>query len=388
MQGEFGFGGQGGLPGSSGDAYLPGTFSSCLCVGFLGSLGRKLEGVYITILETFGVEVEQEEPFELTMLSSRQLRQLRWAFNVLDEDGSGTLEGAELEGLIQLLGDNPTQAEAKELLAWIDQDGDGVISFEEFARAWWMVRAPPAAAPPTPPYPSSSAAAAPAAALRSLPPSRQLPICPFAFPIWPRTPAPLCTPLCTLMPAACGGSDRPLLSRRRRATTSWSSPFGSSTPTKCASPYWRVPRRPWRPRTGLAFFSSLFSSQSLGPWQDGRVSAEELTEVFTKMGERLSDEEMDEFLGWLGLGDGGSINLVNFKKLPCWQPEEVATAGAPKKGGMLSHFSQVPRPPRPPRPLRCCNTLAPPHTCTVCKPLRKPVRKSPANPCANPCAIF
>ena len=61
MQGEFGFGDQGGLPGSSGDAYLPGTFSSCLCGGFLGSLGRKLEGVYITILETFGVEVEQEE---------------------------------------------------------------------------------------------------------------------------------------------------------------------------------------------------------------------------------------------------------------------------------------------------------------------------------------
>ena len=147
MQGEFGFGDQGGQPGSSGNAYLPGTFSSCLCVGFLGSLGRKLEDVYITILETFGVEVEQEEPFELTMLSSRQLRQLRWAFNVLDEDGSGTLEGAELEGLIQLLGDNPTQAEAKELLAWIDVDGNGEISFEEFARAWWLVRAPPAAAP-------------------------------------------------------------------------------------------------------------------------------------------------------------------------------------------------------------------------------------------------
>ena len=55
----------------------------------------------------------------------------------------------------------------------------------------------------------------------------------------------------------------------------------------------------------------------MAPWQDGRVSAEELTEVFTKMGERLSDEEMDEFLGWLGLRDGGSINLVNFKKLPC-----------------------------------------------------------------------
>ena len=63
------------------------------------------------------------------------------------------------------------------------------------------------------------------------------------------------------------------------------------------------------------------------------------------MGERLSDEEMEEFLGWLGLRDGGSINLVNFKKLPCWQPEEAATAGSPKRGGMLSHFSKVPRRP-------------------------------------------
>ena len=63
------------------------------------------------------------------------------------------------------------------------------------------------------------------------------------------------------------------------------------------------------------------------------------------MGERLSDEEMDEFLGWLGLRGGGSINLVTFKKLPCWQPEAEAAGGnSPKRTGILSHFSQVPRP--------------------------------------------
>ena len=84
------------------------------------------------------------------------------------------------------------------------------------------------------------------------------------------------------------------------------------------------------------------------------------------MGERLSDEEMDEFLGWLGLRGGGSINLVTFKKLPCWQPEEPAVASSsPKRTGMLSHFSQVPRhpphllrtssapPPHPPHPPHC-----------------------------------
>ena len=41
------------------------------------------------------------------------------------------------------------------------------------------------------------------------------------------------------------------------------------------------------------------------------------------MGERLSEEEMDEFLAWLGLRGGGSINLAAFKKLPCWRPEDT-----------------------------------------------------------------
>ena len=97
MKGEFGFADPGNSPGSSADdAYLPSRSlrSRLWCGGgVLRSLSRKLENAYIGLLESFGVDMEQEEPFELTMLSSRQLRQLRWAFNVLDEDGSGTLEG-------------------------------------------------------------------------------------------------------------------------------------------------------------------------------------------------------------------------------------------------------------------------------------------------------
>ena len=86
-----------------------------------------------------------------------------------------------------------------------------------------------------------------------------------------------------------------------------------------------------------------FQLRTLQPWQDGRISSEELTEVFTNMGERLSPEEMDEFLGWLGLRDGGSVNLVTFKSLPCWQPEEggESAGNSPKRKGMLAHFSQT-----------------------------------------------
>ena len=52
--------------------------------------------------------------------------------------------------------------------------------------------------------------------------------------------------------------------------------------------------------------------------QNGVVTADELTAVFMGMGERLNEEEMDELLGWLGLRDGGEVNLAAFKKLPCW----------------------------------------------------------------------
>ena len=59
---------------------------------------------------------EVREPFDMTVLSSRQTRQLRWAFNVLDVDGSGYIQGEELEQVIQLIGDNPSKQEAQDLL--------------------------------------------------------------------------------------------------------------------------------------------------------------------------------------------------------------------------------------------------------------------------------
>ena len=81
---------------------------------------------------------EVREPFDMTVLSSRQTRQLRWAFNVLDVDGSGYIQGYELEQVIQLIGDNPSKQEAQDLLKWLDTDGDGEVSFEEFCNAWWQ----------------------------------------------------------------------------------------------------------------------------------------------------------------------------------------------------------------------------------------------------------
>lgn len=120
---------------AGGDEQSESFFSRVLCL----PVGRRLVESWRTLAEMIGwKEPEEEEPFTIDLLSSRQLRQLRWAFNVLDEDGSGFIQGHELEQVVQLLGDNPSRSEAKDLLKWLDTDNDGQVSFEEFAHAWWQ----------------------------------------------------------------------------------------------------------------------------------------------------------------------------------------------------------------------------------------------------------
>ena len=53
------------------------------------------------------------------------------------------------------------------------------------------------------------------------------------------------------------------------------------------------------------------------------MSAQELREIFTGVGEKFDEEEMDEFLGWLGLRNGGEMSVERFKRLPCWYAGEV-----------------------------------------------------------------
>ena len=59
------------------------------------------------------------------------------------------------------------------------------------------------------------------------------------------------------------------------------------------------------------------------------------------MGEPLSDEEMDDFLSWLGLRVGGSINMSTFKKLPCWKEIVRDEDNPSSKKSMFSGFSET-----------------------------------------------
>ena len=105
--------------------------------------------------EALSVEaVEQRTTFEILEAERKSegklLKAARKQFNALDLDGSGTLEGMELSILAQWVftkfnpGGGPgsldrgeAKAELEQLMATVDTDGDGTVTFDEFSE--WFV---------------------------------------------------------------------------------------------------------------------------------------------------------------------------------------------------------------------------------------------------------
>lgn len=52
---------------------------------------------------------------------------------------------------------------------------------------------------------------------------------------------------------------------------------------------------------------------------DGIISAAELRNMLTTLGERMTDAEVDEFLAECDTDASGSISFEEFKQLPCWR---------------------------------------------------------------------
>ena len=55
------------------------------------------------------------------------------AFKVLDKDSSGSISESELRQIMNNIGEDVTDEEIKEMMNEADLDGDGQVSFEEFA---------------------------------------------------------------------------------------------------------------------------------------------------------------------------------------------------------------------------------------------------------------
>ena len=60
-------------------------------------------------------------------------RSIEEAFHVLDKDGSGSISESELRQIMKNIGEELTDEEIIEMINEADLDGDGQVSFKEFA---------------------------------------------------------------------------------------------------------------------------------------------------------------------------------------------------------------------------------------------------------------
>ncbi|KAI9299852.1 hypothetical protein BJ944DRAFT_244768 [Cunninghamella echinulata] len=68
----------------------------------------------------------------LRMTSKQQ--ELLETFKVFDKDGDGVINAEELTAMMQQLGDKISLEEAKQLISDVDDNHDGVVGFDEFAK--------------------------------------------------------------------------------------------------------------------------------------------------------------------------------------------------------------------------------------------------------------
>ncbi|XP_067004791.1 uncharacterized protein [Anabrus simplex] len=67
--------------------------------------------------------------FELT---DEQKADIKEAFDLFDTEGTGKIETKELKVAIRALGFEPKKEEIKKMIADIDKDGSGVLSYDDF----------------------------------------------------------------------------------------------------------------------------------------------------------------------------------------------------------------------------------------------------------------
>ena len=65
-------------------------------------------------------------------LTEEQINEFKEAFSLFDKDGDGCITSKELGTVMRSLGQNPTEAELKDIINEVDADGNGTIDFSEF----------------------------------------------------------------------------------------------------------------------------------------------------------------------------------------------------------------------------------------------------------------
>ncbi|XP_058285449.1 calmodulin-like protein 3 [Hylobates moloch] len=65
-------------------------------------------------------------------LTEEQITEFKEAFSLFDKDGDGCITTRELGTVMRSLGQNPTEAELRDMMSEIDRDGNGTVDFPEF----------------------------------------------------------------------------------------------------------------------------------------------------------------------------------------------------------------------------------------------------------------
>ncbi|XP_020088138.1 caltractin-like [Ananas comosus] len=65
-------------------------------------------------------------------ISQQKRQEIKEAFDLFDIDGSGTIDGKELNVAMRALGFEMTEEQINQMIADVDKDGSGAIDFDEF----------------------------------------------------------------------------------------------------------------------------------------------------------------------------------------------------------------------------------------------------------------
>eukprot|EP00002_Diphylleia_rotans_P002901 TRINITY_DN1189_c0_g1_i6.p1 TRINITY_DN1189_c0_g1~~TRINITY_DN1189_c0_g1_i6.p1 ORF type:complete len:107 (-),score=29.95 TRINITY_DN1189_c0_g1_i6:703-1023(-) len=67
-------------------------------------------------------------------LTQEEIDKCREAFDAFDKDNSGSIDMWELRGILQAMGQDPTEEELFQMISEVDDDGSGCIEFSEFLK--------------------------------------------------------------------------------------------------------------------------------------------------------------------------------------------------------------------------------------------------------------
>ncbi|XP_043378633.1 caltractin isoform X1 [Chelonia mydas] len=82
-----------------------------------------------------GAATQKKKVAPKLVLTEEQKQQLREAFDLLDTDGTGTVDVKDLKVSIRALGYEPKKEELKKIISEVDKEGSGKINFDSFLYA-------------------------------------------------------------------------------------------------------------------------------------------------------------------------------------------------------------------------------------------------------------